>query len=87
MTTKAPAQAKDTSSKRWYLQDENRARYAGINPDGTIPDVNREALHRLISVKLAATGFQVPDTSTKDEGVMQLASDLFRQYAEQVSLC
>ena len=77
---------KDTSSKRWYLQDQNRERYAGISADGTIPEVDREALHRLISVKLAATGFEVPETSTRDEGVMQLASDLFRQYAEQVRL-
>ena len=76
---------KDTSSKRWYLQDQNRERYAGISADGTIPEVDREALHRLISVKLAATGFEVPETSGRDEGVMQLASDLFRQYAEQVS--
>lgn len=76
---------KDTSSKQWYLQKENRERYAGISVDGTIPEVDREALHRLISVKLAATGFEVPETSTRDEGVMQLASDLFRQYAEQVS--
>lgn len=75
---------KDTSSKRWYLQDQNRERYAGISADGTIPEVDREALHRLISVKLAATGFEVPETSGRDEGVMQLASDLFRQYAEQV---
>ena len=77
---------KDTSSKRWYIQGENRVRYAGIAPDGTIPEIDREALHRLISVKLAATGFEVPETSTLDEGVMKLASDLFRQYAEQVSL-
>ena len=76
---------KNTSSKQWYLQKENRERYAGISADGTIPEVDREALHRLISVKLAATGFEVPETSTRDEGVMQLASDLFRQYAEQVS--
>ena len=76
---------KDTSSKRWYLQGENRVRYAGIAADGTIPEIDREALHRLISVKLAATGFEVPETSTQDEGVMKLASDLFRQYAEQVS--
>ena len=76
---------KDTSSKRWYLQDQNRERYAGISADGTIPEIDREALHRLISVKLAATGFEVPETSGRDEGVMQLASDLFRQYAEQVS--
>lgn len=76
---------KDTSSKRWYLQGENRMRHAGIAADGTIPEIDREALHRLISVKLAATGFEVPETSTQDEGVMQLASDLFRQYAEQVS--
>ena len=79
------AETKDTSSKRWYLQDQNRERYAGISADGTIPEVDREALHRLISVKLADTGFEVPETSGRDEGVMQLASDLFRQYAEQVS--
>ena len=77
---------KDTSSKRWYLQDQNRERYAGISADGTIPEVDREALHRLISVKLAATGFEVPETSSRDEGVMRIASDLFRQYAEQVRL-
>lgn len=77
---------KDTLSKRWYLQDENRVRYAGIAADGTIPEIDREALHQLISVKLAATGFEVPETSMRDEGVMKLASDLFRQYAEQVSL-
>ena len=76
---------KDTLSKRWYLQGENRVRYAGIAADGKIPEIDREALHRLISVKLAATGFEVPETSTQDEGVMKLASDLFRQYAEQVS--
>lgn len=76
---------KDTSSKCWYLQGENRVRHAGIAADGTIPEIDREALHRLISVKLAATGFEVPETSTQDEGVMKLASDLFRQYAEQVS--
>ena len=75
----------DTSSKRWYLQGKNRVRYAGINKDGSIPEIDREALHRLISVKLAATGFEVPETSTQDEEVMKLASDLFRQYAEQVS--
>ena len=71
----------DTSSKRWYLQGKNRVRYAGINKDGSIPEIDREALHRLISVKLAATGFEVPETSTQDEEAVCRAGE-FRADAQ-----
>lgn len=86
MTT-ATTPTKDTASKEWYLQLENQVRYSGINPDGTNPEVDHDALRRLIAVKLASSGFDVPaNLDPEDAQMMQLATDLFCRYAEQSRL-
>ena len=78
---------KDTSSDRWYSKTKNQVRYCGINEDGSIPNVDRDALRRLIAVKLASSGFDVPrSVDPEDEQMMSLTNDLFCRYAEQTRL-
>lgn len=63
-------------------------RAVGLDPEtGTIPPADRSALHRIISVKLAAQGFDVPVSGDEEDGgILNLASDLFRVYREQSRL-
>eukprot|EP00978_Attheya_sp_CCMP212_P022213 scaffold65998_cov58-Attheya_sp.AAC.3 len=61
-------------------------KHCGVTSEGEIPKVDRVALKRLIEVKLAASGFEVPSSYEDDQGVLSLAHDLFRRYAEQSRL-
>lgn len=57
-------------------------RHVGLNKEGgQAPATSGEALRRIISVKLAAQGFDV-----QDEWTQEVASDLFRVYREQSRL-
>lgn len=57
-------------------------RHVGLNKEGgQAPVTNSEELRRIISVKLAAQGFDV-----QDEWTQNVASDLFRVYREQSRL-
>lgn len=61
----------------------NLIRAVGLDPEtGTIAKADGESLHRIIAVKLAAQGCDVPD----QDDVLNLASDLFRVYREQSRL-
>ena len=61
-------------------------REVGLDPeDGTIAKADRDSLHRIIAVKLAAQGFDVP-SQNGDDSVLDLAGDLFRVYREQSRL-
>lgn len=64
---------------------ENLERFVGLCKDGGAPEVDQEELHRSILVKLAAQGFSVPSRE-EEAGVLELAGDLFRRYAEQSRL-
>ncbi len=64
---------------------KNLERYVGLREDGSLPEVDRDELHRSIVVKLAAQGFAVPDTGA-EKNVLELAGDLFLRYAEQSRL-
>jgi len=64
----------------------NLIRAVGLDPEtGTIAKADREALHRIIAVKLAAQGYDVPAQNGEDS-VLHLAGDLFRVYREQSRL-
>lgn len=60
-------------------------RFVGLRPDGGKPEVDEEALHRSIVVKLAAQGFAVPHSGEAGD-LLELAGDLFQRYAEQSRL-
>ena len=61
-------------------------RYVGLNEDGgQAAVVDPAVLQRVISVKLAAQGFENKTTTDKDE-LLDVASDLFRVYREQSRL-
>lgn len=60
-------------------------RSVGLTEDGKVAQVDANALHRSIIVKLAAQGFEVPK-SPEDDSVLELAGDLFQRYAEQSRL-
>lgn len=64
---------------------ENLERRTGLRDDGSQPEVDLVDLHRSIVVKLAAQGLPVP-RSGQDQGVLELAGDLFQRYAEQSRL-
>ena len=67
-------------------QTPDLIRAVGLDPeDGTIARADRDALHRIISLKLAAKGYDVP-VEEADEGILNVASDLFRVYREQSRL-
>lgn len=73
-----------TSSKKIDL-----VRATGLSHDGgQAVQLDREKIRQIISVKLAAQGFEVPSAEeTGIEGnVLSLASDLFRVYREQSRL-
>ncbi len=61
-------------------------KHCGVTLEGEIPKVDRVGLKRLIEVKLAASGFDVPSSHEDDQGVLSLAHDLFRRYAEHSRL-
>jgi hypothetical protein len=62
-------------------------RLVGLNPEGgQAAAVDRDALHRILAVKLAAQGFDVPLENGDDSNILNLASDLFRVYREQSRL-
>jgi len=63
-------------------------RYVGLSPEGgQATAINEESLRRIIAVKLAAPGFDVPPSADASEGdILDLASDLFRAYREQSRL-
>ena len=63
------------------------SRYVGLDPNGgQAAKVDRDALERIIQIKLAAQGFEVPDEAATDEQILDVASDLFRVYREQSRL-
>lgn len=63
------------------------ARVCGIDENGQQAPLDRETAQLVIAVKLAASGYEVPSTEiTKEAGVLDLASDLFRVYREQSRL-
>ncbi len=66
-------------------QVQNLEKYVGLRVDGGQPEIDREALHRSIVVKLAAQGYAVP-SAEEEESVLELAGDLFQRYAEQSRL-
>ena len=54
-------------------------RHVGINPEnGEVAAVDQDALHRIIMVKRATQGFDVPIENQEGNG--NLAADLFRMY-------
>ncbi len=57
----------------------------GLTPEGGVVVPDRRATTRLIMLKLAAMGFQIPDTNG-DQDVLHLARDLFARYREQSRL-
>jgi hypothetical protein len=61
-------------------------RFVGIDDDGKVVAADRDTLQRIIAVKLAAQGFDVPAMNQGDEKILNLASDLFRVYREQSRL-
>jgi hypothetical protein len=62
-------------------------RHVGIEPeDGKVAVADRDALQRIIALKLAAQGFDVPTENQADDNILNLASDLFRVYREQSRL-
>ena len=74
---------------------DDQVRYVGLHPEGgEAAKLDSKGMQRIISVKLAAQGFDVPKTTqaegeeSKEGGadVLQLASDLFRVYREQSRL-
>ena len=63
---------------------EDLVRYVGLHPEGgEAARLDDETLHKVISVKLAAQGF---DTPNQGDGLLGVASDLFRVYREQSRL-
>jgi hypothetical protein len=64
--------------------DGDLVRFVGLHREGgPAALMDTEALHRVITVKLAAQGFQV---DKKGDDLMEVASDLFRVYREQSRL-
>jgi hypothetical protein len=62
------------------------ARYTGLNEDGDLAEaVDPTVLQRVISVKLAAQGYENAGNKQRDE-LFDVASDLFRVYKEQSRL-
>ena len=63
-------------------------RHVGIKPEnGEVTAVDRDALHRIIAVKLAAQGFDVPIENQEGDGnILNLAPDLFRVYCDRSCL-
>jgi hypothetical protein len=59
-------------------------RYVGISEDGHAVPPDSLVMRRIIAVKLAAKGLEVP--TTKDDEILDLAGDLFRTYREQSRL-
>lgn len=65
----------------------DRIRYVGLSPKGgQAVDVDQEALRRIIAVKLAAQGFEVPVKAGEEGEIFEFAGDLFRVYREQSRL-
>lgn len=62
----------------------DRARYVGLNEDGTQASLDPATTHRILALKLAAQGFDVPSANKED--IVDLASDLFYVYHEQSRL-
>lgn len=70
------------------LHGEDLIRHCGLNDEGrAVEQMDPHDFHRLIVVKLASNGYEVPPPINGNQEaelqVMQLASDLFRRYAEQ----
>ena len=62
-------------------------RYVGLNKDGNPAEaVDSAILQRVISVKLAAQGFEEPKKKEEKDEILDVASDLFRVYKEQSRL-
>ena len=73
------------------LHGDDLIRHCGLNDEGkACEQMDNHAFHRLIAVKLASQGFDVPPATNgqkeAENQVMHLASDLFRRYAEQSRL-
>eukprot|EP00804_Cyclotella_cryptica_P002068 CCRYP_017838-RA/>CCRYP_017838-RA protein AED:0.04 eAED:0.03 QI:178/0.83/0.85/1/1/1/7/134/1185 len=73
------------------IKGDDLIRHCGLNGKGeAVEQMDPQSFHRLIAVKLASQGFQVPpmrnESQTAENQVLQLASDLFRRYAEQSRL-
>jgi hypothetical protein len=60
-------------------------RSVGLKPDGTIALPERQVAVRLLLLKLAAMGAQIP-LELGDEELLHLAGDLFARYREQSRL-
>lgn len=60
-------------------------RYVGLKDDGSDAQLDQNALQKIIAVKLAAKGFTLP-TSLHMDSTLNVASDLFRVYREQLRL-
>ncbi|KAL7549834.1 hypothetical protein ACHAWF_013090 [Thalassiosira exigua] len=73
------------------LHGDDLIRHCGLNDEGkAVQQMDPHDFHRLIAVKLVSNGYDVPPPINGNQEaevqVMQLASDLFRRYAEQSRL-
>jgi hypothetical protein len=63
---------------------DDLVRYVGLHPEGgEAARLDIDFLHKVITVKLAAQGFETP---SQGDGLLSVASDLFRVYREQSRL-
>ena len=63
----------------------NLEHQVGLTPEGKVVAGDRRSTTRLIMLKIAAMGFQIP-SANGDQEVLHLARDLFARYREQSRL-